>query len=41
MSLLATLEREGAATRMGRSGTQGLPGLMLDAERRFGPGAPA
>jgi Fe-S-cluster-containing dehydrogenase component len=41
MNLLATLERDAAASRLGRSGIQGLPGLILDAERRFGAGEQA
>jgi hypothetical protein len=31
--------RENAATRLGGADTRGLPGLMLDAHRQFGPGA--
>jgi anaerobic dimethyl sulfoxide reductase subunit B (iron-sulfur subunit) len=36
---LTTLNREKAAGRLGTLGTQGLPALMLDAQKRFGPPA--
>jgi formate hydrogenlyase subunit 6/NADH:ubiquinone oxidoreductase subunit I len=39
MTLLATLGRESAAARLGKAGVQGLPGLILDAQRQFGAGA--
>jgi hypothetical protein len=35
MTLLATLGRENSAARLGKS-MQGLPGLILDAQRQFG-----
>ena len=38
MTELARLGRESAATRLGGSGMQGLPGLILDAQQQFGPG---
>jgi hypothetical protein len=38
MTLLATLGRESAAARLGKAGVQGLPGLILDAQRQFGAG---
>lgn len=41
MTLLATLGRERAASRLGGAAIQGLPGLILEAERQFGPGAPS
>lgn len=36
MTLLATLSRESAATRLSGQAMQGLPGLILDAQRQFG-----
>jgi anaerobic dimethyl sulfoxide reductase subunit B (iron-sulfur subunit) len=36
MTLLAMLGREAAAARLGKSGVEGLPGLIVDAAQRFG-----
>lgn len=38
MNELAKVNREAAAKKLGSSGMQGLPGLMVDAHNRFGPG---
>ena len=39
MSELAKVGREAAASRLGTAGMQGLPGLMVQAQQSFGPGA--
>ena len=38
MTELAKVNREKAARKLAGSGMTGLPGLMLDAHQRFGPG---